>query len=351
MSRLLVDAIGPSSSVQDTGRSGAQRYGLTSSGAMDRMSLAEANVLVGRKIGEACLELGPLPATLRAEHGAIRLACTGALREMAISGRKVEMNRSVLLQEGEALVLGAARPGVFSYLAFEGGIAGKPSFGSLSVTARAGIGSPYPRPLRAGDTLEVGDAVPDAGEVRLDRRIPGAAPIRVVLGPQEDYFTREQIDVFFAAEWSIALASDRMGYRLEGPAIAHARGSDIISDGIVNGHIQIPGNGQPLVLLADRGTTGGYPKIGAVITADLGRFAQTEVAGKLRFACVTIEEAQVEAIRFHEAIAALSAAMKPIAPAFGIESLLAANLTGAVVQANDSLSWGGFLSAETGFEP
>lgn len=351
MSRLTITSIGPASSVQDFGRFGAQRYGLTSSGAMDRFALAQANVLVGQPQGAAGIEIGPLPAQLMVEDGPLRFAVAGATREITAGSKKIEMGESFTLLPGEKLSLSAARPGVFSYLAIEGGIQGEPSFGSLSVTARAGLGSPYARPLQAGDKIEAPPADLDRSEQRLDLEPLAKGPIRLVLGPQDDYFSDDQIDLFFNSDWSVSLASDRMGYRLEGPVLSHAKGFNIISDGIVNGHIQIPGNGQPLVLLADRGTTGGYPKIGAIITADLGRFAQTEVAGKVRFKRVSIEEAQAEAVRFAKAIATLPDRLRPLSPVLTSESLLAANLTGAVVQAFDSLSWGGFLSAETGFEP
>ncbi|MBY0611597.1 MAG: biotin-dependent carboxyltransferase family protein [Beijerinckiaceae bacterium] len=350
MSRLIITAIGPASSVQDVGRFGLQRYGLTSSGAMDRFALAQANVLVGQPQQAAGIEIGPLPALFVAEGGPVRLALAGARRDIVAGPRKVEMGESFVLMAGETLRLSAARPGVFSYLGIEGGIKGEPSFGSLSVTARAGIGSPYARPLAAGDALDAVEADLERPELRLDPPPMPTGPIRVVLGPQDDYFSADQIALFFDSEWSVSLASDRMGYRLEGPVLSHAKGFNIISDGIVNGHIQIPGNGQPLVLLADRGTTGGYPKIGAIITADLGRFAQIEVASKLRFQRIGIAQAQAEAVRFAKAIASLADGLRPLGAVLTSETLLAANLAGGAVQAFDTLSWGGFHSAETGFE-
>ena len=348
MSRLSIDGISPASSVQDFGRFGAQRFGLTSSGAMDCLSLAVANILVGQPTHAAAMEIGPLPSRLTAKQGPLRIACAGAMRTLSIGDRAIEMNQSALLGEGETLVISAARPGVFSYLAIEGGIIGEPSFGSLSVTARAGIGSPYPRPLQAGDEIEVRTADSGRTEQRIELDPMPKGPISVVLGPQDDYFSDEQIETFFAADWSVSLASDRMGYRLDGPPIQHAKGFNIISDGIVNGHIQIPGNGLPLVLLADRGTTGGYPKIGAIITADLGRFAQIEVGGTLRFRKVGIEEAQAEAVRFATLITGLADRVVPVRSIPTIEELLSSNLAGGVVQALDGASWGGFHSTESG---
>ena len=355
MSRLVIEAISPASSVQDAGRFGAQRYGLTTSGAMDRMALAVANTLLGLPSGAAAIEIGPLPGRFSAREGAVRLGFAGAARSLTIGSRALSVNQSFVIESGETLEIGAVRPdshgsGVFSYCAIEGGIDGKPVFGSLSVTARAGIGSPFQRTLQKGDAFDAATADPNGVDQRLDAPSAPSGPIRIVLGPQDEYFDSETITAFCAAEWTVSSTSDRMGYRLEGPVLSHAKGFDIISDGIVNGHIQIPGNGQPLVLLADRGTTGGYPKIGAVITADLGRFAQTSVGAKLSFSILDIEPAQAETVAFHKAIASLGDRLSPLRAAITSEGLLAANLAGGGVHALDSRSWGGFAAADTGLK-
>ena len=305
-SLLAVDTVGPATSVQDAGRLGAQRYGLTTSGAMDRTSLAAANALAGQPSGAAAIEVGPLAAAFTVRRGSARVSLAGADRVAKLSGRAVWLNETVRIAAGETLQLSPARSGVFSYLGVEGGIAGKPVFGSLSVSARAGLGSPYPRPLRPGDLLDVGAAVDTAAERRVKLPSPGRGPIRVVLGPQEDALTPEAVSLFLDTEWRISPKSDRMGYRLEGPKLAHANGFNIVSDGTVPGSIQIPGNGQPLALLADRGTTGGYPKVATIITADLPRFSQTQAGGRVRFAAIGIEEAQDEAIRFAAMLARMT---------------------------------------------
>ena len=298
MSRIHVDMVGPATSVQDIGRSGAQRYGLTTSGAMDRVSLAIANALVGEPKNAAAIEIGPLAAVFRAKQGDVRVALAGADRAANIGDRQAWTNETIFIREGETFRLGAARAGVFSYLAFDGGIAGEPVYGSLSVSARAGLGSPYPRPLQAGDEIEVGTARPGIPERRFKAAIGARGPIRLVLGPQEDHLTREAVALFLGSEWRVSPKSDRMGYRLEGPKLAHADGYNIVSDGTVPGSIQVLGNGQPLALLADRGTTGGYPKVATIITADLSRFAQTQAGGRVRFAAISMEAAQAEARRF-----------------------------------------------------
>ncbi len=273
MSRLVVLSVGPATSVQDAGRFGAQRYGLTTSGAMDRVSLAMANTLAGNSPFAAAIEIGPFGASFTARNGAIRVAVSGAARVANIAGTPFPLNETALIAEGETLNLGPARNGVFSYLAIEGGIKGEPVFGSLSVNARAGLGSPFPRALQAGDVLDVGAAQLAPHERALDTLDQPKSAIRVVMGPQDDEFGAA-CDVFLNGEWRISATSDRMGYRLEGPKVVHPGGHNIVSDGAVHGSIQVPGSGQPIVLMADHGTTGGYPKIATVISADLGRFAQ-----------------------------------------------------------------------------
>lgn len=334
---LFVEVCGPATSVQDSGRVGVLRFGLSSAGAMDRHALAAANALVDAAPAQPAIEIGPLPARLTAKEAPVRLALSGAAREANASGRKIALGRSFVLAPGETLSLGAARGGLYSYLAVAGGIAGKPAFGSLSVHARAGLGSPIPRPLRAGDTLPVA-ADPGGEDLTLPEPPRDAGPIRIVLGPQDDYFSTAQIGAFLGAEWRVALASDRMGYRLDGPKIEAARGYNIVSDGIANGAIQIPGGGQPLVLLADRGTTGGYPKIACIATCDLGRFAQTPPGTALRFEAIDIDAAQKLARDFEAAIEALRGRAVP-GGGMTNEALLAANLAGRAVSALDGATW------------
>ena len=266
MSKLVVAAIGPACSVQDHGRGGYQRYGLVASGAMDRLALAASNTLLGNEPFAAAIEIGPFTASFTARDGNVRVALCGALRSVDIAGRAMPNDTSMTIADGETLNIGFAKGGAFSYLAIEGGIEGEPMFGSLAVNARAGLGSPFPRPLQAGDVLDV-DAAKATAERRIDLPARSDGPIRVVMGPQDDEFG-EAKDLFLRSEWRISATSDRMGYRLEGPTIKHLHGHNIVSDGTVNGSIQVPGNGQPIVLMPDRGTTGGYPKIAAVISAD-----------------------------------------------------------------------------------
>jgi biotin-dependent carboxylase-like uncharacterized protein len=338
MSKLVISAIGPASSVQDGGRFGAQRYGLTPSGAMDRLGLAAANCLVGNALFAPGVEIGPFGAAFTVRQGAVRVALSGAPRSAGIAGRAVAWDTSVTIADGETLKLGMARGGSFSYLAIEDGIVGEPMFGSLAVNARAGLGSPYPRPLQAGDELQVADAS-GAAEHRIDLPAAAGGPIRVVMGPQDDEFG-DAVNLFLDSEWKVSATSDRMGYRLEGPVIRHLHGHNIVSDGTVNGSIQVPGNGQPIVLMSDRGTSGGYPKIATVITADFGRFAQIPAGTGFRFKALSMAEAQTEARKFAELLRTLPDRLRPIESFdLNIEALQDANVAGAAVSAVDAGTW------------
>jgi 5-oxoprolinase (ATP-hydrolysing) subunit C len=232
-----------------------------------------------------------------------------------------------------------ARGGSFSYLAIEGGLAGEPMFGSLAVNARAGLGSPYPRPLQAGDELQTA-AASGAAERRIELPLPSTGPIRVVMGPQNDEFGDDEVNLFLDSEWKISATSDRMGYRLEGPVIRHLHGHNIVSDGTVNGSIQVPGNGQPIVLMSDRGTSGGYPKIATVMSADFGRFAQIPAGTAFRFKAVSMTEAQAEVRKFADQLRTLPDRLRPIESFdLNIEALRDANVAGAAVSAVDARTW------------
>lgn len=340
MSTLAISSIGPASSVQDGGRFGAQRYGLVPSGAMDRLGLVAANCLVGNALFAPAVEIGPYGAVLTARGGAVRVGLSGAQRSADIAGRAIAWDTSATIADGETLKLGIARGGTFSYLAIEGSIEGEAVFGSLAVNARAGLGSPYPRPLQAGDELNVAPASA-APERRIDMPPLANGPIRVVLGPQNDEFGEDAVKLFLDSEWKISTTSDRMGYRLEGPAsIKHRYGHNIVSDGTVNGSIQVPGAGQPIVLMRDRGTSGGYPKIATVITADFGRLAQTPVGTGFRFKAISIEEAQAEARKFAELLRTLPDRLGSIEGFdLNIEALQDANVAGVAVSAMDARTW------------
>jgi biotin-dependent carboxylase-like uncharacterized protein len=338
MTRLVVAAIGPACSVQDHGRDGYQRYGLVASGAMDRLALAAANTLLGNEPFAAAIEIGPFTASFTARDGDVRVALSGAPRSIDIAGRAMPNDASMTIADGETLNIGFARGGAFSYLAIEGGIEGEETFGSLAVNPRAGLGSPFARPLQQGDELNAKPASA-APERRIE--LPAVSgPIRVVLGPQDDEFADDAKALFLDSDWKISATSDRMGYRLEGPLIRHLHGHNIVSDGTVDGSIQVPGNGAPIVLMMDRNTTGGYPKIATVISADLGRLAQTPAGTAFRFKAVSMGEAQAEARKFADLLRSLPDRLRGLDGAeLNIDALQGANVAGSAVNAVDAGTW------------
>ena len=336
MTALRVVAAGPMTSLQDAGRIGFQRYGVSPSGAMDGLALAAANVLVGNAPGAGAIEFMLLGGAFAVEDGEARVAVMGARCAVSVDGQGVPTATSIRLQAGQTLTVGPTREGVYAYLAVAGGFALAPDLGSLSLQARAGIGGIDGRPLAAGDRLPLNlERPPDTADLALDPvGLEPDAPVRVVLGPQDDHFTPDGLATFASATYTVTQEADRMGYRLGGPKIAHADGFNIVSDGIVSGSVQVPGSGEPIVMMADRQTTGGYPKIATVVSADLRLLAQRRPGQTLRFAVVGMREAQELARARARAMASLATAARPVRRgSFTSEDLLALNLAGAAVDA------------------
>ena len=291
--------------VQDTGRYGYQRFGMPVAGAMDGFALRAANRLVGNGDRAAGLEMTALGPQIRLLDD-VCFAIAGADVAPLLDGEGVPMWQPVIAPRGSLLGFQAPRDGLRAYLAVAGGVAVPAVMGSRSTYVKAGIGGLEGRALRAGDVI---GAYETGGELRANKRMPdggipvygGKAELRVVLGPQNGAFTRQGVRTFLTAEYAVSIQSDRMGYRLEGAAIEHRDGADIVSDGAPMGAVQVPGDGKPIILMADRGTTGGYTKIAAVITADLDRVAQAMPGGTVTFRAVTLKEARV-ALREREAV-------------------------------------------------
>jgi biotin-dependent carboxylase-like uncharacterized protein len=238
------------------------------------------------------------------------------------------------VRAGQSIEIGAARRGLFAYLAVAGGFAIPPQLGSLSVHLRAGLGGFEGRPLRAGDRLPVAAAAPAGPELTLPT-LPRheAGPLRVIMGPQDDLFTDEGRQTFLGSDYTITSDADRMGYRLTGPKVTHANGYNIVSDGIVAGSIQVPGSGEPIVLLADRQTTGGYPKIATLASVDFPRLAQSRPGTKLRFTAIDRVAAVALLRQQAKELAALVSTIRPVGARLDSESLLSANLAGDAVDA------------------
>ena len=275
--------------VQDTGRFGLKRFGVPQAGALDPLLLACANLLLDNPPGAAGLEIPAMGPTLQATDGSVAVALAGEIeaRKTAPDGTvsTIPAWSAVILAQGESLKIGAPRKGV-AYLALSGGILTPPSLGSRATYRRAGLGG----------FLAAKEHLPCGGPGAL-RQGPAwryeQGPIRVLPGPQDDHFPTKSLDALESGEFKVGTASDRMGLRLFGPVLAHNdKGAEIPTDGVVPGAIQVPGDGQPIVLLADGQTTGGYAKIATVISADLPRLGQARPGESLRFKLVTREEAR-----------------------------------------------------------
>lgn len=336
MSALVFKACGPMTSLQDAGRIGSGRHGLSRSGAMDRLALAEANALVGNDPREGAIELMLAGASFAVEGGPLRLALAGAAMAVQVDGAPVQPGTSTSVPEGASVTVGPALSGVFGYLAVAGGFAVERQLGSVALQPRAGIGGLDGRPFRAGDRVPAragGEPGGPEQSLPLSIRDP-TTPIRVVLGPQDDFFDTDSIASFLSQTYVISEEADRMGYRLAGTPIAHEKGYNIVSDGIVPGSIQVPGSGLPIVLMADAQTTGGYPKIATVITPDLRLLAQRRTGDGVRFQAVGMAKAQAAARERAAEIAALTARTKAVGSGLpGVEELLALNLAGAATDA------------------
>lgn len=291
---LRVLAAGPGVTVQDAGRRGFLRYGVTVAGPMDPAAFALANRAVGNGQDAAAIEISLGGLDITAEGAPVDVALVGGAFDIRLDGRALPDAVALKLMPGMHLAVKPGPAGAWAYLAVAGGIAVPPVLGARATHTRSAMGGQEGRGLIAGDPLPVGPAAPrPAGPFRIDagRRPPDGAPIRVVPGPQDDHFAPDQIAAFLATDWRVSPRSDRMAYALDGPPLTHARGHDIVSDGVAFGAIQVPGSGLPFVLMADRQPTGGYPKIATVIGADLGRLAQRRPGETVRFAAVTLAEA------------------------------------------------------------
>jgi biotin-dependent carboxylase-like uncharacterized protein len=339
---LAVQAPGLATTLQDFGRFGHQALGIPVSGALDADALRLANRLVGNAEGEAALEIRMMGPTLCVCSDAVLVVLAGtggALEVLAPSTRQVPAWQSVRLERDAVFRVPALRDSATAYLAVAGGFDVPEVLGSRSTYGRGAFGGFQGRALAAGDHLPLRlPNIADGREMRLGRQ-PDLAPparIRVVLGPQQDYFSPAGLNTFLAETFAVTNEADRMGLRLAGPRLEHAKGYDIVSDAVATGAIQVPGNGQPIVLLADHQTTGGYPKIATVISADLPALGRMRPGDTLRFEAISVDAAEA-ARRAHERnIADLMRSLEPVrvdAASLSSTALLSKNLISGLVDA------------------
>ena len=308
--------------VQDFGRIGFMALGMPTAGAMDRIALSLANALVGNPLGTAGIEIGVMGPDLLVEADSVRIALVGPLSPSLIEGpdaqpKPIESDRAHLLKRGQILRVGMIEGSSTAYLAIAGGLAIPMFMGSLSTYSRAGVGGFDGRKLAAGDVLPLAKEIAPAGnERKLGAPFEyGKGPVRVIWGPQDDYFSARGRKTFIESDYKVSKEADRMGIRLDGPVIEHAKGADIISDGIGPGAIQVPGAGLPIVLLGDRQTVGGYSKIATVASVDLPRFGRLLPGQTVRFVAISVEEAEKlrrdQEVRLKSAIAGFQTARPP----------------------------------------
>lgn len=289
------------STVQDAGRPGYRASGLPVAGAMDRLALAAANVLAGNAPGDAALEVTLAGGAYRFEVSVLA-ALAGADLSATLDGAALPAWGAFRAPAGAVLAFGAPRSGVRAYLAVRGGLGVPAVLGSRATYLRAKVGGLEGRALAAGDRLPLGRA---RGAARTPatlapEEVPpcgGGATVRVLLGPQQDRFGDAGVAAFLGTPWRVTPQNDRMGYRLDGPAVPLAGGvADILTDPVLPGAVQITGSGGPIVMMVDAQTTGGYAKIATVIGPDLRLVAQARSGDVLRFAACGQEEA-VAALR------------------------------------------------------
>lgn len=307
MSAVRVDVAGFLTTVQDLGRPGFARLGVCASGAADPIALRVGNRLVGNPPGAAALEMTLAGGRYTFEADAL-VALAGADPRASAGGRELAPWTAHRVRAGTTIVCGPLSGGARAYLCVRGGLEVPAVLGSRSTHLAARLGGVDGRSLQAGDRIAVGrsEAAEPARSAVDPRAIPGyapGAPLRVTEGPQRSWFAAASLATLFSALWEVAEASDRMGLRLDGPAILDGPLAELTTEGVVPGAVQVPGSGRPIVLLVEHPTTGGYPKIASVATADLARLGQLRPRDRLRFAPVTLDEAaraleaQEEALR------------------------------------------------------
>lgn len=296
----MIEIITPGllTTVQDFGRVGVMKNGFTQNGAMDRYSMTVANRLCGNCDSAPVLEMTVLGVTARFTQDTV-VCVSGADFGAKINDKPIKRNKAYKINNGDILSMGAAKSGMRAYLAVAGGIVGEYVFGSASTNLKFAFGGHFGKKLQSGDVLSIGTGAFPLGEI--DKwEIPESeyskdAQLRVVLGPQNEMFTDEDIRLFLSQEYEVTAQSDRMGIRLSGEPLKSKNGMDIISDGIVFGSVQVPNSGEPIILMADHQTTGGYAKIATLISVDLPRASQLSAGNTVRFKSVTVEEAEQEA--------------------------------------------------------
>lgn len=287
---------GMMTTVQDLGRWGFQKFGMPVCGVCDARSAKIANILVGNKLDEAVIECTIMGPALQFGEDEV-IAVTGGNLTPMVNGAKIPTGTAVAVKAGDTLSFGMPVSGCRAYIAFAGGLDIKEIMGSKSTCLKAKVGGFEGRKLGRDDEIKL--LAPVAELPNMNRRSISCDfgkrdvyEVHVIPGPQDDAFTAKGTETFYSETYTVSGEFDRMGIRCEGAAVEHKDGADILSDGIAFGSVQIPGNGQPIIMMADHQTTGGYTKIGTVITYDTSTLGQLKAGDKIKFVKYSVEKAQ-----------------------------------------------------------
>lgn len=287
---LSIARAGPLATVQDEGRFGMLRHGISASGPMDRRGFEEAGALAGG--GQGGIEITTAGIEIKVQSGRCLVGLAGGDFVAKVNGKKQDWPGAAKLKAGDVLSVTPGRWGNYGYLRFDANLAIAPVMGSIATSSRARLGGPAGRALQVGDVIEL-TGKPASEPQGIVPDAAGSGPIRIIWGLHADLFDVSVRERFLTSEFSISRHLDRMGVRLNDGAgvFAGATILSLASDAIVIGDIQILGDGTPIVLMADHQPTGGYPRIGTIITADLDRFAQLRPGTPVAFEPVTVEHA------------------------------------------------------------
>lgn len=293
----MIEIITPGllTTVQDFGRVGVMKNGFTQNGVMDRYSMTVANRLCGNCDNAPVLEMTVLGITAKFTQDTV-ICLSGADFGAKINDKPIRRNKAYKINSDDILSMGAVKSGMRAYLAVAGGMVGEYVFGSASTNLKFAFGGYFGKKLQSGDVLAIGTGAFSLGNIDKweipETEYGNNAKLRVVLGPQKEMFTDEDIRLFLSQKYEVTAQSDRMGIRLSGEPLKSKNGMDIISDGIVFGSVQVPNSGEPIILTADHQTTGGYAKIATVIGVDLPCVAQLSAGDTIEFESVTVKEAE-----------------------------------------------------------
>jgi len=296
MGKIKILSPGLYTTIQASKRKGLREFGISTSGATDKFAYKVSNALVGNEEELASLEITISGPEIRFDGSELISICGGAFSP-CINNIEIPQWTAIKVNKNDILSFKGTKSGARAYISFAGGIEAEEVLGSYSTNIKARFGGFFGRSLKGSDELNILTKKNNLDEFNnsalLQEYIPqysSKLEVRVILGPQDDYFSQEEVDRFFSESYRISPMWDRMGIRLEGRALTHNKSANIISDGNNIGSIQVPGDGHPIILMNDGGTTGGYPKIATITYADLDKVAQLKMNDEVKFKKISLEE-------------------------------------------------------------